>query len=186
VLTTDYPVKKWDKKPGREYFKELRRVSVNQIISGGNYFTEYLPFSPAWIIWDKCNVGTDQSDAELFWTSFKTSVRIFRFMWSGMMQGSPEDGTKQQGNKKLNEKRIHQAQKPVALYRWILQNYAKPGDKLIDTHVGSASSLIVFEMEGFTKFVGFENDIDYYNDSKIRMEQWRRNRHPELFRMSMN
>ena len=102
-------------------------------------------------------------------------------MWCGMMQGSPEDGAKQQGNKKLNERRIHQTQKPVALYRWILSNYAKPGWKLIDTHVGSASSLIAFEMEGFTQYVGFEIDPDYFQDSVRRLETWRKSRTLDMF-----
>jgi len=85
--------------------------------------------SPCWIVWDKINGETDFADCELAWTSFKTAVRQFRFQWQGMLQG----------NMKNKERRIHPTQKPVALYRWLLQNYAKEGDKILDTHLGDAA-----------------------------------------------
>lgn len=158
----------WDNEPaGKEYFNELMRVSKHQIIWGCNYF-DY-PLVGGLIIWDKCNDGSDQSDAEVAYNSMTRRVDIFRYMWRGMFQGkSITEGTIQQGNKKLNEKRIHPTQKPVNLYRWILQKYNIPSDcKLLDTHVGSASSLIAFHEAG-NPFVGFEKDKYMYDLSMER------------------
>ena len=165
----DYEKKDWDNEtPGPEYFKELIRVSKNQIIFGCNYFD--FPLRGGRIVWDKCNDGSDQSGAEIAYCSLNNRVDIVRFMWRGMFQGkSIAEGTVQQGNKKLNEKRIHPCQKPVAVYEWILQNYAKPGDLILDTHVGSGSSLIACHRMGF-EYVGFELDADYYRQSSERLE----------------
>jgi len=116
--------------PDSAYFDELKRVSKNQIIWGANHFIDNLPFncsSPCWIVWDKVNGESDFADCELAYTSFKTAVRQFRFQWAGMLQGDMK-------NKEL---RIHPTQKPVKLYEWLLQNYAKQGDKILDTHLGS-------------------------------------------------
>lgn len=149
--------------PGKEYFDELFRVSNNQIIWGGNYFISKIPNdSPCWIVWDKDNSG-DFADCELAYTSFKSSVRKFKWRWNGMLQ-------EKMGNEK--EERIHPTQKPVALYKWLLSKYAKPGDKILDTHVGSASSLIACIDMGFD-FVGFELDTDYYASAAKRMEQFK-------------
>jgi site-specific DNA-methyltransferase (adenine-specific) len=158
-----YKVKKWDDAiPDKKYFDELTRISKNQIIWGGNYFIEHLKSTPCFIVWDKVNGNSDFADCELAWTSFNTAVRQIKFMWSGFCQGKDiKNGDIQQGNKKLNEKRIHPTQKPVALYRWILQNYAKKGDKIFDSHVGSGSSLIACIEEGF-EYTGCELDKDYY------------------------
>lgn len=165
-----YEKKTWDDKPPEpEYFKELFRVSQNQIIFGVNYFN-FVEFGPGRIIWDKCNDGSDQSGAEIAYCSFNDRVDIFRFMWRGMFQGkSVSEGTVQQGNKRLNEKRIHPCQKPVALYEWILSRYAKSGDIILDTHVGSASSLIACHRAGY-EYVGYELDKDYYISSKERLD----------------
>lgn len=104
------------KVPGPEYFKELERVSKHQIVFGCNYFQWNFP--PGRIVWDKCNEKNSFSDCEIASCSLHDSVRLFRYMWSGMMQGkSISEGHIQQGNKKLNEKRIHPTQKPVALYK---------------------------------------------------------------------
>lgn len=156
--------------PSQEYFEELVRVSQNQIVWGCNYFTYNFP--PGRIVWDKCNGKSSFSDCEIAYCSFHDSVRLVRYMWNGMFQGkSIEQGDIQQGNKKLNEKRIHPTQKPVNLYRWILQKYAILSEwKILDTHVGSASSLIAFA-ENRNKFVGFEIDEDMYSVSKRRMEE---------------
>lgn len=152
----------WDNEtPKSDYFNELIRVSKNQIIWGVNYFDYH--FGPGRIVWDKCNTGSCQSDAEIAYCSLNNRVDMFRYMWRGMMQGkSIEEGWIQQGNKKLNERRIHPTQKPVNLYRWIAQKYFQKGWKVLDTHVGSASSLIAFGESGFD-FVGFEKDECYYN-----------------------
>lgn len=144
-------------KTGAEYFKELFRVSKNQIIWGGNYFVrEIARDSQCWVVWDKCHPeGIKYADAELAWTSFDSRTRIFRFMWNGMCQGTPGNGTKMQGNKALNEIRIHTMQKPVALYHWLYQNYAQAGFKILDTHLGSGSSRIAAWDMGLD-FTGFE------------------------------
>ena len=168
VFDGQYENRGWDNEPvGNEYFDELMRVSKHQIIWGCNYF-EYLLLGGR-IIWDKWNEGSDQSDAEIAYNSLTNRVDIFRYMWRGMFQGkSIEEGTIQQGNKRLNEKRIHPTQKPVNLYRWILQKYKVSSDwKILDTHVGSASSLIAFHENG-NPFVGFEKDPYMYHMSMER------------------
>lgn len=157
--------------PGVEYFEELFRVSRNQIIWGVNYF-QY-PFGPGRIVWDKVNGKSSFSDAEIAYCSFHNSVRLYQYMWNGMMQGkSIYEGWIQQGNKNLNEKRIHPTQKPVNLYLWLLQNYAKEGDIILDTHVGSGSSLIACEELGFD-YVGCELDSDIFKATSQRLEEHR-------------
>ena len=115
--------------------------------------------SPCWIVWDKDNGENDFADCELAWTSYRTAVRRLRFRWNGMLQE----------NMKNKEIRIHPTQKPVALYKWILQNYAKPGDIILDTHVGSASSLVACRETGH-KYDGFEIDREYYNLASERLK----------------
>lgn len=169
VKDGQYENRKWDNEPpSEEYFNELMRISKNQIIFGCNYF-DY-PLIGGRIVWDKCNEGSDQSDAEIAYCSMNNRVDIFRYMWRGMFQGkSITEGTTQQGNKRLNEKRIHPTQKPIALYEWLLSRYAKPNDIILDTHVGSASSLIACYNTNH-KFVGFELDEYYYKVSKQRLD----------------
>lgn len=157
---------KWEI-PSKEYFKELLRVSKHQIVWGINYFDVFL--GPGRIVWDKCNGESSFSDCEIAYCSMHNSVRMFKYMWNGMMQGkSISEGHVQQGNKKLNEIRIHPAQKPVNLYKWLLKNYAKDGFKILDTHVGSASSLIACHDLGF-EYVGFEKDKTIYKNSLKRL-----------------
>lgn len=169
VKDGQYRNQNWDNEPPSEdYFNEVMRVSKKQIILGCNYF-DY-PLIGGRIVWDKCNDGSDQSDAEIAYCSMNDRVDIFRYMWRGMFQGkSITEGTTQQGNKRLNEKRIHPTQKPVALYEWLLSRYAKPNDIILDTHVGSASSLIACYNTNH-KFVGFELDEYYYKVSKQRLD----------------
>lgn len=162
------PSAEW-KIPDRTYFDEVFRVSRHQIIWGCNYFDYH--FGPGRIIWDKCNGASSFSDCEIAYCSLHDSVRLFRYMWNGMMQGkSIEEGHIQQGNKKLNEKRIHPTQKPVNLYRWIAQKYIQPGWKVLDTHVGSASSLIAYEEYGIA-YTGYEIDQEMYQLSNRRREE---------------
>lgn len=157
--------------PTDEYFNELLRVSKEQIIWGVNYFDFH--FGPGRIVWDKVNGKSSFSDCEIAYCSFHDSVRLFRYMWNGMMQGkSIDEGYIQQGNKSLNEKRIHPTQKPVNLYRWIINKYCKQGFKILDTHVGSASSLIAFEEAGL-KYVGFEKDERIYNLAYDRLMEYK-------------
>ena len=146
--------------PTADYFKELFRVSKNQIIWGANHFISLMPYdSSCWIVWNKENGDTDFADCELAWTSFKSAVRLFSFRWSGMLQGEM----------KHKEYRIHPTQKPIALYEWLLRKYAKEGDTVLDTHVGSASSLIACHRTQH-KFVGFELDKEYYRLAKERLD----------------
>lgn len=147
--------------PGLEYFAELRRVSKNQIIWGANHFMDRIALgSPCWVVWDKENGTSDFADCELAWTSFETAVRRFRFRWAGMLQGD-------MGNKEI---RIHPTQKPVKLYQWLLDSYAKPGQRILDTHLGSGSSAIAAHYFG-VDFVGTELAPDYYNAACERFER---------------
>lgn len=156
--------------PTEEYFKELFRVSKNQIIWGVNYFNNYT-FGPGRIIWDKVNGKSSFSDCEIAYCSMHNSVKQFRYMWNGMLQGkSIDEGHIARGNKKLNEKRIHPTQKPVNLYLWLLKNYAKNGQLILDTHVGSGSSLIACQILGLD-IVGFELSEHYYEQAKIRINK---------------
>jgi len=155
AIAKDYkPYHGEDKEPMPvEYFIELQRISKNQIIWGANhYFDRIAKASPCWIVWDKMNGENDQADCELAYTSFDTAVRIFRYRWAGMLQG----------DMKNKEFRIHPNQKPVKLYDWLLTNYAKPGQRILDTHLGSGSSAIAAHYFG-VDFVGMEIDKDYYN-----------------------
>ena len=149
----NYQKSDWDSKaPTQEYFNHLFRVSKSQIIWGANHFIERInKNSSSWIVWDKNNGSNDFSDCELAWTSFKSSVRKFTFTWNGMLQG----------NMKNKEHRIHLTQKPVALYEWLLMNYAKPGDKILDTHLGSGSIAIACHNLGYD-LDGWEIDSDYH------------------------
>lgn len=174
--------KRWEV-PGQEYFDELFRVSKNQIIWGCNYFD--FRFGPGRIVWDKCNGKSSFSDAEIAYCSVHDSVRLYRYMWNGMMQGkSMMQGDVQQGNKALNERRIHPTQKPVNLYKWLLHTYAKPGDMILDTHVGSGSSLIACEEMGYA-WVGFEIDPDYCGAAQNRIDQYRQQIRMPLEQLSL-
>lgn len=150
--------KSWDiKTPDEQYFKELFRVSKNQIIWGGNYFL--LPQNRCFLIWDKVQ-PEDLSFAmcEYAWTSFDESAKIFRY--------SVQKHT-------LNENKIHPTQKPVALYKWILKKYAKEGQAILDTHLGSGSSAIAAHDGGF-EFTGIELDEEYYEAAKERIILYQR------------
>ena len=159
---TKYTPKNWDKEPPQqEYFEELFRVSKNQIIFGANHFIERInKNSSCWIVWNKLNTG-DFADCELAWTSFNTAVRKFDFMWNGMLQG----------DMKNKENRIHPTQKPVRLYDWILKNYAKEHQIILDTHLGSGSSRIAANKAGVF-FIGCEIDKEYFDKQNKRYEDF--------------
>lgn len=163
----------WDVKPSPEYFEQLRRVSKNQIIWGGNYFTDILPPSKGFIVWDKrCSNDSrnDFADCEYAWLSPELGVaRVFRFVWDGMRQG----------DMKHKEERFHPTQKPVALYAWIFAWYAKPGMKILDTHLGSGSSRIAAFDAGLD-FTGFEIDQTYFQKQEERFANYTAQR--SLFR----
>lgn len=137
--------------PGDNYFNELFRVSKNQIIWGGNYYTHILKPTNAWILWAKGRDAnkTFMSEAEMAWTSFSKCTRVANFLWDG-------------ARKCEQVHKIHPHQKPVLLYRWVIKNYSNPGAKILDTHVGSGSSLIAAEEEGCS-MVCFEIDKVYWN-----------------------
>ncbi len=149
-----------DKRPEAEYFAQLLRVSRNQIIWGGNYFTDFISPTNSWIIWDKFRNAdiTFMSEAEMAWTSFKKVTRIAKFKWDG-------------ARKCEAAVKIHPHQKPVKLYEWLLTNYAKPGQKILDTHLGSGSSAIACNNLGF-ELVGCELDPDYYDSACKRVAEY--------------
>jgi site-specific DNA-methyltransferase (adenine-specific) len=146
--------KNWDKEiPTKEYFKELFRISKNQIIWGANNMVEELPNSSGWIFWDKDITGkVDFSAGELAYTSFNQSLKKILVRVQS-----------------VGDKRIHPTQKPVDLYKWQLKNYAKPDDKIFDSHVGSGSIRIACHDMGFD-FTGCEIDEDYYKDQETRFK----------------
>lgn len=157
----NYGKKSWDNSiPNQIYFEELKRVSKNQIIWGGNYFN--LNPSSCWIVWDKLNSG-DFADCELAWTNFETAVRKFTYRWNGMLQQNMKD----------KENRIHPTQKPVALYDWIYAKYLPEGGKVLDTHLGSGSNRIAADKAGNIDFYSCENDPDHYNDQEKRWKNYK-------------
>ena len=149
-------------RPTPEYFRELKRVSKNQIIWGANHFADLFDAAgSAWIVWNKQSTGPF-SDCELAYSSFTCSAKLYTYRWNGMLQGT-------HGDKRLNEIRIHPSQKPVALYKWILKTFSRPGERIIDTHLGSGSSAIAayyFRCD----FVGTEIDPIYYAEMRKRFD----------------
>jgi site-specific DNA-methyltransferase (adenine-specific) len=154
----------WNVRPPKEYFDELFRISKNQIIWGGNYFINDLKDTSCFLIWDKGQRNFSLADAEMAWTSFKKPVRIFEYSRAE--------------NNKTN--RIHICQKPVALYKWVLTNYAKQNDKIFDSHVGSGSSRIACYELGFD-FIGCELDKDYFEAQEKRFMEFKKKFHNEFY-----
>ena len=145
--------KNWDKaKPSKEYFIELKRVSSNQIIWGGNYFLDFLYSTRCFLMWDKLDYNSDFASHELAWTSFNKNTKCFR-----------------RARNKGNEQKIHPTQKPVKLYEWLLMNYAKEGDKILDTHLGSGSIALACHNLGYD-LTGFELDKEYYDNAIKRIK----------------
>lgn len=161
-----FPKKDWDSAiPGQHYFDALRRVSCKQIIWGGNYFLDFLGYCKAPILWDKMNGDSLYADGELAWTGGKgipRNLKIFRHQWCGAFKAS------ERGN--IN---IHPTQKPVRLYEWLLTNYAKQGDRILDTHGGSMSIAIACDILGFDLDL-FEIDLDYFTAGAERLKRHQR------------
>ena len=157
-IDANFKANKWDIKPTKEYFDQLFRISQNQIIWGANNFI--LPETEYFIVWDKMQTVDNFASAEYAWTNCKIPAKVFRYSIH-----------KEMADRKQNGGKIHPTQKPVKLYKWLLRNYAKKGDLILDTHVGSASSLIACYDMGFDA-VGFELDKDYYEASKKRLEKF--------------
>tara|TARA_R100000773_G_scaffold18445_1_gene16722 strand:- start:25672 stop:26307 length:636 start_codon:yes stop_codon:yes gene_type:complete len=142
----------WDIAPTKEYFDELFRVSKNQIIWGGNYFGDYLGKTRGIICWDKKQHWENFSAWEMAWTSFDCVARIFRYSTTAVRN------------------KIHPTQKPVQLYKWLLEKYANEGDKILDTHLGSGSSALASDDLKF-EFSGYEINEDYFNNAIKRLEE---------------
>jgi len=161
-IATNYIKKKWDKEPPKkEYFNRLSNKSKNLIIWGANHFISRVAIdSSCWIVWDKDNTG-NFADCELALTTFNTAVRKFQYRWNGMLHGNMKD----------KETRIHPTQKPQQLYEWIFKNYAKPNDKILDTHLGSGSSRIAADKANLP-FVGCELDPDYFYSHIKRFNEY--------------
>jgi site-specific DNA-methyltransferase (adenine-specific) len=159
VEATEYQLFDDSKPPSDEIFKEIFRISKNQIIFGGNYFIDKLTPSSCWIVWDKDNTG-NFADAELAWTSFDTAVRIFKWRWNGMLQEDPTH----------KEERVHPTQKPIKLFEWIIKNYAKEGDTICDPFFGSGASLVAAVRMGH-QFIGFEKELSYFEKAQVRIKK---------------
>lgn len=156
----NYKSKDWDTEiPSLEYFNELKRVSKNQIIWGGNYFAHLLKPKSGWVFWDKDNGDNNFSDGELAYTSFDCGLRMKKITWNGMIQY----------DMKNKEDRFHPTQKPIRLYEWLLMKYAKEGDKILDTHLGSASIALACHNLKFD-LVGCEIDAEYFKDAQKRLK----------------
>lgn len=152
--------KEWNIAPNQIYFKELFRVSKNQIIWGGNYFPFIWGFGGrCFIYWHKGNPVPNFADGELAWTSFDKNAKQFNYRYYGNLEGNTSTG-----------KKFHPTQKPVALYEWLLMNYAKEGDKILDTHLGSGSIAIACHNLGFD-LTACELDPEYYEAAIKRIEQ---------------
>jgi len=154
--------KKWDKNiPNVKYFNELKRVSKNQIIWGGNYFTEHLPPNNNWIIWHKMNDGMSFSMCEMAHSTIKKNIKLFTlYSNKGRFKKPMNNGVK----------KIHPTQKPVKLYEWLLMNYAKEGDKILDTHLGSGSIAIACHNLKYD-LTACELDKEYYEAAMERIER---------------
>lgn len=168
----EYSHKDWDARtPDKKFFDELRRVSKNQIIWGANYFG----LTGGMVVWDKLNGDNDQYDCEIAYQSFDQRTSIVYYIWAGMMQGAYAGrnigkALIQKGNKQLNEKRIHPTQKPVLLYAWLLDNFARKGDRIFDPMMGSQSSRIAAYKMGFD-YVGCELDAEYFSQGCERFDK---------------
>jgi len=163
--TNHYGKKEWNNKPpSKNYFQQLFRISFNQIIWGGNYFCHYLPITNSWIIWDKGNdtEKMNTSECEIAWTSFHVPMRKVFIQWSGGRKGN-----------ETGKSNIHPCQRPVSLYKWQLERYAKITDKIIDTHGGSMSLVIACYDFGITDMVCCEIDKEYYDIAVKRFETYK-------------
>lgn len=171
VKPAAYKKKNWDSKPAdASFFKELFRVSKNQIIWGENYFS--LPVGGR-IVWDKLNGESDQFGCEIAYCSLNKRTDIVYYLWAGFMQGvycgkEVRKALVQQGNKKLNEKRMHPTQKPVLLNKYLLENYAKPADKILDTNFGYGGMGIACHDYGFD-LTACELDKEYFDAAMNRI-----------------
>lgn len=161
--TKDYGNYIWNNSiPSREYFDEMFRVSKNQIIWGANYFMSNMPYnSSCWIVWDKDNLSSTFADCELAWTSFHSAVRKYRYRWNGMLQE----------NMKNKEVRYHPTQKPIPLFSWILKNYSKEGDTILDPFTGSGTTALAC-IKTNRNYICIEKEPEYVEiiNKRIKLE----------------
>jgi len=155
----DYGDFDWDEPIDERHIEAMLKVSHDQVIFGGNYYADKLPASSSWIVWDKVNSG-DFADCELAWTSHKRAVRKFTYMWNGMIKQKPE-------------KRYHPTQKPLALMKWVIENYTKPGDTVLDCFMGAGTTGVACVQTG-RNFIGIEIDEGYFNIANKRIAQAQR------------
>lgn len=158
-----YHASGWDAAiPSADVFAEMRRVSRNQVIFGGNYFTAHLPPSRCWLVWDKRvleQMSDDFADCELAWTSFDDNSRMIRFIWKGMIQNNMKD----------KEERYHPTQKPVRVMEMVLERFSKAGETVLDPYAGSGSTLVAAERMGLG-WVGVEREANYVEVARERIK----------------
>jgi len=168
---TDYGFSTWDDSiPPRQVFDEMRRVSKQQVIFGGIYFTEHLPPSSSWAVWDKDNGRNDFADCELAWTSHKRAVRRIKWRWAGMFQG----------DMRHKDARVHPTQKPEAVMRWILNTYTEPNALVLDPYLGSGTTLTACIQTGRRGW-GIEREPKYFSIAEKRIRNAWENRQGKLF-----
>jgi site-specific DNA-methyltransferase (adenine-specific) len=160
---TKYASYLWDKQRiTKQYFDEMFRISKNQMVCGGNYYTDFLYPSPCWIVWDKRvkdSIKNDFADCELIWTSFNKCARMFRFLWCGMLQG-----------KRHKELRTHPTQKPLDLMEWLIKNFSDEGDTILDPFMGSGTTGVA-ALRLNRNFIGIELDENYFKIAEKRITQ---------------
>ena len=151
----------WDKQAiGQEYLEEIMRVSKDIILWGGQYYLDYLGNANCWIIWDKENDGVDQANFEMAWTTFKTSNRIFRYLWRGMLQANMKD----------KDFKYHPTQKPISLMRYCIEKYSEKNKTVLDPFMGSGTTGVACKELG-RNFIGIEIDKGYFDIAKKRIDQ---------------
>lgn len=153
----DYGDFNWDKKLEQKYFDTLLQVSIDQVIFGGNYYSNWLPPSSGWIVWNKLNGDSDFSDCELAWTSFDRGVRRIDYLWAGFLKQKPEI-------------RYHPTQKPLEVINWVISNYSLPGDLIFDPFMGSGTTGVAALQLG-RRFIGCEIDPGYFAIAEKRIKQ---------------
>ena len=154
--TKDYGKFSWDVKVDKEIIDLMLSVSIHQVIFGGNYYANWLPPSSSWIVWNKLNSG-NFADCELAWTSHKRAVRKFDYLWNGMIKQQPEE-------------RFHPTQKPLVLMKWVIENYTKPGDTILDPFMGSGTTGVACVQTG-RNFIGIEIDATYFAIAEKRIAE---------------
>lgn len=153
----NYDAHNWDNKLNKKYFDEIFRTSIDQIIFGGNYYTDILPPSGGWVVWDKKVVMHTLSKCEMAWASPLNHIEIFRYLWAGYRKEAPEE-------------RSHPTQKPVKLMEWCLLKYSQPGDTILDPFLGSGTTAVACKRTG-RNFIGIEKEPKYVETALKRLEK---------------